>query len=188
MLAFIHKFSEWKFILPIVALFFVFTLYLFPNIQEQINTLAEQNLTVLDLRFAYTLNDVNRLFEAMGTEGRSLYAKTMVGKIDMIYPLVYGSMLMLLFAFFLKKTNRFRHPFLPFIFFPAVLTTFDYLENFNTLHLLKAYPNLTAETVNWGSFLTSLKHIFSIISFSLLLLLIVVYLLDLLKKFKEQKT
>ena len=120
----------------------------------------------------------------MGVTGRNIY-QNLAGQIDMAYPLVYGSMLMLLLAFFLKKINRFRHPFLPLIFFPACLVFLDYLENFNTLRLLKAYPNLTTEAVNWGSFLTSLKHIFSIISFALLLVLIVFYWLDLLKKFKK---
>ena len=153
------------------------------NIQSQINVAAGQNLTVLDLRFAYTLGDVNTLFANMETAGRNLY-QTMAGKIDMAYPLVYGSLLMLLFAFFLKKINRFKHPFLPLIFFPALLTFFDYLENFNTLRLLKAYPNLTAEAVSWGSFLTSLKHIFSIVCLSLLLILIVFHLLHLFKQYK----
>jgi len=183
MITLIYKFAELKFILPIIVIFFVFTLYLFPNIQSQINVVAGQNLTVLDLRFAYTLGDVNTLFANMETAGRNLY-QTMAGKIDMAYPLVYGSLLMLLFAFFLKKINRFKHPFLPLIFFPALLTFFDYLENFNTLRLLKAYPNLTAEAVSWGSFLTSLKHIFSIVCLSLLLILIVFHLLNLFKQYK----
>lgn len=184
-MAFIHKFSEWKYIFPLVILFLVFTFYFFLNIQHQINIAAGEELIVLDLRFSYTLNDVNTLFEAMGAEGRKLY-QTMVGQIDMIYPLVYGSMLMLLSAFFLKKINLFRHPFLPFLFFPAVLIFLDYLENFNTLRLLKAYPNLTAEAINWGSFLTSLKHIASITCLSFLLVLIVFYLISLFKIYKKQ--
>ena len=58
---------------------------------------AGQAVQILDLRSAYTLEEVKALFDTLGAEGRQVYA-TVAGRTDMAFPLAYGTFFVLVLA------------------------------------------------------------------------------------------
>ncbi len=172
---FLYKIANWKVILPVFLIFLFFFLFAFPQHFAKMNALANEEVQILDARISYTLEDVNTLFEKLKPEGRAIY-KTLSTKTDMAYPLVYGSLLILLLANNLKKISvQTKIAYLSFL--PVVGVTFDYLENISIQKLLYAYPNITATQVNMSSLLTSMKWFSLFVCFCLLLLLVSVRLI-----------
>ena len=88
----------------------------------------------------------------------------MAGKVDMIYPIVYGVFFVLLLASLLKKLFSKKSKIIFLSFLPLIGVLFDYLENFNTLKLLNKFPNITPEQVDYGSQMTQIKWVFLIMS------------------------
>ena len=54
----LQKLANWKFILPLILLYLLIALVLFPRYQKQIDTIAGQHVIPLDLRISYTPADV----------------------------------------------------------------------------------------------------------------------------------
>lgn len=178
MIEIFKRLATWKLIIPFIILFSVFTFHLFPKYQAEIKAIAGEEIDILDVRASYRFREVKIDFEKMQPEGRAIH-QFLTGKIDMVYPLVYGPMLILLLGFFLKGTFKSESKKIYFAFIPIFLVITDYLENFNTLGLLRDFPNITQEGVMWGATLTQLKHFFSLLS---LILLLIVFTLWIIKK------
>lgn len=159
----LRKYSNWKIILPSSILFFLYTLIIFPFYLSQMNEIANEKVLFLDGRLNYNYEQVNTLFNKMGREGRDIY-HFMAGKVDMIYPIVYGVFFVLLLASLLKKLFSKKSKIIVLSFLPLVGALFDYLENFNTLKLLNKFPNITPEQVAYGSQMTQIKWVFLIMS------------------------
>lgn len=91
------KYSNWKVILGLFLLFVIFSALAFPTYQARMTAAAGEQFEPLDMRSSYSREEVVADFQKLGTEGRSVY-KTVVGRIDMLYPLLYGSLFILLLA------------------------------------------------------------------------------------------
>jgi len=167
------KLSNGKLLIPLFLLFGLFTFYLFPKYQTQINDIAGEEVLILDLRPTYTHKEVVTDFEKMQEEGRAIF-QFIASKADMVYPIIYGLFAILLLAFFLKKIIVPGSNKIYFAFLPIVLVITDYLENFNHLKLLNSYPDIAKESVMTGATLTQLKHFFSMALFVFLIVLIVI--------------
>lgn len=152
----ISALANWKTILPLFLLFMLFMGYIFPNQQEKINAIANEELTSLDTRMDYSKEEVMVLFEKMGKEGRDIYY-FVSSKIDMVYPIVYGLFVMFLMANFLKKVIAQNSKWRWMALLPILGGVFDYLENFNVQKLLSNYPNITEEQVAFAAQMTQLK-------------------------------
>lgn len=159
----LRRYSNWRMILPSSVLFILYTLIIFPFYLSQINEIANEKVLFLDGRFKYNYEQVNSLFDKMGIEGRYIY-HFMAGKVDMIYPVIYGVFFVLLLASLLKKIFSKKSKIIFLSFLPLIGALFDYLENFNTLNLLDKFPNITSEQVSYGSQMTQLKWVFLIMS------------------------
>lgn len=181
MIRFLQKSSNWKFISPLFILFAFFTFYLFPEYQGRLDKSAGEKVQSLDTRFSYTLNDVNTFFEKLGSEGRDIYS-FVVGKIDMIYPVIYGLLFILLLAFLLKKVFPYKKKLILMALLPVLGMLFDYLENFNTLKLLEKYPFLTEKEPAFGELMTRCKHSFLFLSVLLAVILFLIWLNTLVRK------
>ena len=129
----------------------------FRYFQIRIHTITGQKLDVLDLRDSYTLADVETLFTAMQAEGRAVCTQLVI--FDFFFPFVYGTFFVLVLAFFIKRIFPKQPKRILFALFPLSIIPIDYIENFNTLRLLAAYPNLSPEKVAFASQITSIKHI-----------------------------
>lgn len=170
----LSQLSNWKYIVAVFALFAVFSFYLFPKYQARLSEAAGEQVTLLDTRFSYATDEVRLLFDKLGTEGRDIY-KGVVG-IDMVYPLVYGILFILILAWLLKSITRPGSQWLMLAMLPVLGVLFDYLENINTLKLLNRYPDISADAVAWGEKMTLMKHSFGVLSVALAVLLAVVYI------------
>lgn len=175
--------SNWKFILPFFLLFALFSFYVFPDYQSRLATAAGEPIRPLDTRFAYTHEDVLTDFEKLGHHGRILYT-VIVGRIDMVYPMIFGLLFLLILAYLLRKVTHPQSSWLFLALFPLLPVLFDYLENLNTLHLLHTFPNITEEAVSRGEKFTLLKHILGLVSVAMILVLAVVLVA---KKFRKRK-
>lgn len=158
MIQLLSKTSNWKFILPFFLLFCFFTFYLFPSYQTKLTKIAGEELPPLDTRFSYSLQDVKYLFDKFGTEGRELYT-IVAGRVDMIYPIIYGVLLILILAFLSRKVFGLYSKWILISLLPIIGMLFDFLENFNTLQLLNQYPELQQQSVSIGEQFTRVKHI-----------------------------
>ena len=170
MIKILQSTSTWKYILPLFILFCGVTFYIFPKYQSQLREIAGEEVKPLDTRFSYTLEEVVSDFEKLGVEGRHVY-QFIVGRIDMIFPVIYGLFFILTLAYLLKKITPPHSKWMLIALLPVLGMLFDYLENFNTLSLLKNYPDLSAQGVAWGEQMTRLKHGFLFLSIGLILFL-----------------
>lgn len=121
----------------------------------------------LDPRWrGYDADDVKQYFECIGSLGLDHY-QFVVSKIDMAFPIVYGSMLFSLMANLVEdrlKHLRWRYALLVL---PFATMGFDYWENTNTLALIEQYRNFATVdtiTVEKASRITQIKSFFVAIS------------------------
>lgn len=157
--------ANWKFIVPLSVLVLFFNLYLFPSTTV---TFQGKSLQPLDLKMAYSKNEVTELFSKMGEDGRAAYyTSTMIA--DSIYPLVYTLLLCLLFVFFIKMIGNNHSTFYFLLLFPIGIMLSDFAENINTMHMLRSFPLIDEGSAKRGSFFSSLKWYLTIMAISLLL-------------------
>lgn len=166
----LQKISNWKFILPLFILFCLFSFIIFPYYQSRMAAIAGENIEPLDIRFSYTTVEVKKAFETLTAEGRAIY-RFVTAEIDMIYPVVYGLTFILVLANLVKKMWGADSKCILLAFFPLTGVLFDYLENFNTLELLKSYPDISPASVSYGEQLTRLKHGMLFLSLALIIVL-----------------
>lgn len=164
----LKKIATWKTIVPALVLYLAFSLGAFPYYQTKVDELADEKIKALDLRLAYTLEDVERSFAKMGTEGRAI-TSFISGRIDMVYPMVYGCFLILLITNLSKDTIPRR--FYLLLIGPLLGMLFDYLENFQVLNMLMQFPEITEKQVQTSSLMTSIKWLFILMSLAIVLVL-----------------
>ena len=166
----LSKYSNWKLILPAFIFFVGFSAFFFPRYQKKMQDAAGEPIAPLDTRFSYTYEDVRSAFERLGVDGRNVYSD-LSSRIDMIYPLIYGLLFILVLAWALKKLTRPGSPALWLAFLPVIGMFFDYLENLTTIKLLNSFPELDPESVAFAERMTILKHGFLFLSVALAVLL-----------------
>ena len=160
--------SNWKFILP-SFLAFALCLYLFQVNQAKINAITGEESPIVDLRKDYDKAEIQEFFSLLKEEGRQIHADT-TGILDMIFPLTYGSFFILLSAFFLKKIIPSESNWIYLALIPVLLMIVDYVENFNTLAMLEAFPDLDAQKVRDASRITGIKNILTYASQAIVLI------------------
>ena len=116
----------------------------------------EGTFYTLDIRFSYSMKEVEEYFIALDAPGRLAYLLNEI--IDMVFGLIY----LLSFSFIITALGRiafsgkkFWHWF---YIIPLAMVTFDYIENFSVITMLVGFP----EHLNialFSSFFTSLKQI-----------------------------
>lgn len=181
MMNFLYQFSNWKLILPLSIFFLVFMFVIFPVFQSDIQEIANEQVQSLDGRIAYTLEDVINLFDKIGSQGRDIY-KFISGRIDMVYPIVYGLLFVLLLANALKDIIKAQSKLIYFSLFPVLGVICDYIENIFIINFLNSFPIISIEKVAIGSFITTLKWLFLFLTIVLVLILSSMRLIKYVKK------
>ncbi len=156
-----------KSLLPTLAAVVALSLVMMGGIVPRMQAISG-GLLPLDIRLSYSMDDVNELFDALGADGRTLYAQMHI--VDMIYPLAYSLALVLGIAFFLGKRDAEGSSETPFILFPLVPAVFDYIENILIGTQLASHPALSGAIIGAASAATTVKWITLAISLGLLLL------------------
>jgi len=141
-----------------------------------------KGMKVMDmLPTGYDLDYVNTLLSTLGEEGRMVYLYQQI-PIDMIYPGLFAISFCIILAYFLNKMDKLKSPFIYLCLLPVIGGTFDYLENFGIISLLKSYPNLSETTVSLTNLFTLLKSWATTIYFGILMITIIFWGINVLKK------
>lgn len=131
-----------------------------------------QGMKLLDmLPTGYDQAYVKELFAALGAEGRAAYLTRQI-PVDMVYPFLFGLSYSLVLAYFLKKLNRLRAPYVLLCLLPVVAGVADYFENLGISVMLKNYPAVTGFAVDMTNFFSLLKSGTTTIFFLVLILLL----------------
>jgi hypothetical protein len=163
----IFKLATRKNILIALVILLLFTVVWFPIYGMSYSSGAKNPL---DLRISYNLVDIVKHFSALGEDGRA-DARFATGIIDMIYPLVYSGLMLLIIAFIIKRRFDSNVTLLyGMILFPLALVIIDYCENLNTLKMLDIYPNIPEALATKGALLTLLKWLITAITLSIIAL------------------
>lgn len=163
----LNRLSTWKVIVPLTVLYILFPTLIFRHYQAMISEIVQENVQILDLRLSYSWLEVKALFDLLGTEGRGIY-RTISSCVDMVYPLVYCLLLILVLALLIKKVTSPTSKWMYLSFLPTIGMLFDFFENMSILQMLTDYPNITAAEVASASFFTTVKWCSLILVFGLI--------------------
>ncbi len=133
----------------------------------------------------YSEEYAQTLLSTLGTEGRNSYLYIQL-PVDMIYPFLFGLTYSLLLAYFLDKLKWIEKPVFYSTLLPLVAGMFDYLENAGIVIMLNQYPEITSIAARFANACTVIKSALSTISFSLLLILIVIFFIQKIKSRKPE--
>jgi hypothetical protein len=113
------------------------------------------------------------LLEKLGTEGRNAYLYHQI-PVDLIYPFLFGITYWLLLAYLLNRLNRLNAEYFYLCILPLLAGLFDYFENFGIIHLLVSYPDHSVTAIQLTAFFTVFKSLLSTITFTILLVLLLI--------------
>lgn len=140
---FFYRKSQVKTLLTFGVLYFLFAIYL------AFNPVAV-NVSPFDLQFSYDENFAYQFLTEIGANGRKEYIQFLI-TVDFLYPLVYGTFLIVLLSYFKRNKKGISN------LFPLLIILADYTENTSSILLTTSYPNFSPFLLQAGSLLTMLK-------------------------------
>jgi len=160
----------------VVLIFFILTLtiylYMYFVSMPLIGNYSE-GMPILDMQSGgYNHAYVMELLGVMGEKGRSVYVFPQL-TVDLFFPLVYVSLLVLLLGWLLNKGNRKGKLFRYLLLVPIFTGLADYGENIASIFMIRSYPDISVGLVSFASTCTLIKSVGLIGS----LLLVVLYAL-----------
>jgi hypothetical protein len=162
----LNKYASKKNILIGILLILVFNIFLLPKFSELFLGTKIDIKEILDIKFSYTTTDAYSLFENLGESGRNAYQLSEFF-IDIPYAIIYGFTYTLVIFFLLKRNKIKKLNYL--ILAPLFISIFDVLENTGIIIMLTKYPIKLDTLCHLTSIFTSLKWIFAIITFIIVL-------------------
>jgi len=130
-------------------------------------------LRILDMRFSYGPEEANRLFEALGTEGRRAYLMLHLMP-DMLFPTCYALAFACTSAWFLVRLLPLNHPLQWLSLTPLIAGVADVLENLSLVVANLSYPSRIDWLTHTASVLTKIK--FGLMPIGVVLLSVIVLL------------
>jgi len=113
-------------------------------------------LRILDMRFSYGPEEANRLFEALGAEGRRAYLMLHLMP-DMLFPACYSLAFACAAAWFLVRLLPLDHPLQWLSLTPLIAGVADILENLSLAVVNSSYPTRIDWLAHAASVLTKIK-------------------------------
>lgn len=123
---------------------------------------------IMDMRSSYTSDEVYAVLEALGPEGRELYA-TMHLAVDFVFPLFYSFFFATLFAWILGRLAPAGHPVQQLSLLAFVSLLADWSENICVLILNWSFPQRLEGLARVASVFTTIKFSMAPLSFGVLL-------------------
>ncbi len=164
LISYLSRTSRTGWLLLVVALQVLFMVAfhgLFSFSVERISALSGGR-GIPDARMFYTFSQLQNMFQQYGSEGRAMYLQ--LQWIDMVYPLVYSTLLASL-LYLVYKTTRLRNV----VFIPFVAAFFDYAENFLLRASILSFPDMNKTVVHVAGPVTFTKWLLVFFAFFLLL-------------------
>jgi len=163
-ISYVSRISRPGWLLSVVALqiLFMYAFHgLFPFSVEKIGMLSG-GMAIPDARMYYTFPQLQNMFWHYGMEGREMYLH--LQWIDMVYPLVYSTLLASLLYLVYKRTRLEILVFVPFV--AALL---DYTENILLRISILSFPHMNEKIVSIAGVITFVKWLLIFFAFFLLL-------------------
>lgn len=164
----IHRFSTWWVALVALMVFLLFIMLVLP-LQASKAEVKNGDIGSPDLSFYYTAEDLYRMAEAYGEEGRKSYVKARY-TFDLVWPLVYTLFLITGLSWVTRKAFATGSFWLRSNLVPILGALFDYLENVSTSVVMARYPAQTGVVDGISTIFTMVKWVFVTLSFVLLLI------------------
>ena len=130
-------------------------------------------LRILDMRFSYGPEEANRLFEALGTEGRRAYLMLHLMP-DLLFPISYALAFACTSAWFLVRLLPRDHPLQWLSLTPLISGVADIFENLSLVVANLSYPSRVDWLTHVASALTTIK--FGLMPIGVVLLSVMVLL------------
>jgi hypothetical protein len=170
----IKRLSQWllrvsngKVALISLVIFLVFTALVLPDQASKADEVSAEAGTP-DLSFFYTPDDLYRMAEAYGEQGRVAYIRARF-TFDLAWPVVYTFFLVTALSWILQRATSPGSRMGSLNLVPLFGAVFDYLENISTSLVMWRYPQQTA-VVDWlASLFTPAKWILISVAFVVLL-------------------
>ena len=164
-------------VLGFLALQFVFSGLLLPYFQKQFD--PNLNLGLMDLNFGFTPEKGYSIIESYGENGRKIYL-FVESFIDILYPIVYTTGLILLLSFLFKKNAFTKYRLLNILPFGGMV--FDMGENFGIVQMLKAFPEKVDFWAKFASNSGMIKWLFFVTASVIVLISLVMWAVKSLPK------
>ncbi len=170
--------KAWLLLLVLLQLLFMAAFHgLLPFSVEKIMAVSG-GAGIPDAKMHYTFAQLQMLFQQYGPRGRSLYLQ--LQWLDMLYPLVYSTLLAsLLFLVYRKTRLQFT------VLIPFAAAFFDYAENVLLRVSIRSFPHMHAWVVQLAATATFIKWFLVFLAFFLLLFGAVWWLISRMKRNKE---
>ncbi|MVM33348.1 hypothetical protein GO755_25130 [Spirosoma sp. HMF4905] len=162
--SFFYRIASWKTLLLGIILYIPFPVYVFKNLEAQMNTLAGKPVGPIDLLFGYDPAKISQLVADYGPEGRGIYAQSEL-TYDLIYPIIYTFLFCIILSLVFR--NRTYAPFQLVNIVPVGIWGFDLLENTCIVYLLKSYPESPNTIASLCSVFTNAKWAISAVALGL---------------------
>lgn len=177
---FLTKFATKRNISIGLFLIVLFNVILLPKFPELISAIEIDIKSILDLKFSYSTDVAYTLFENLREQGRNAYKLSELF-IDFPYAIIYGFTyaFIILILFKINNLERFNIVCLT----PFLISWFDILENTGIIVMLSKYPTKLNTICSLTSTFTSLKWIFAVITF-VIVLTSLIYLIILKSKLR----
>ncbi len=130
-------------------------------------------LPILDMRFSYGPDEANRLFGALGTDGRRAYLMLHLMP-DMLFPICYTLAFASTSAWFLVRLLPLDHPLQWLSLTPLISGVADVLENLSLVIANSSYPTRIDWLTTTASALTRIK--FGLMPIGVVLLIVMLLL------------
>lgn len=151
-----------------------------PHLQK-----LSQGLPILDIRSGgYTLEEVQVLYTALWSEGRSYYLFPQLF-FDIFYPGLFAVTYTWIIIRLLQQLSIQNKWLKGLCYLPLITSFFDYSENISIFITLKSYPELSPMLVQLGSVCTFLKNISGMMTFSVMIVLFLVWVV---RKLRQNKS
>ena len=161
----LERFSEGWVVLLALVTFVLFAALVLPR-QASAAERSAGGAGSPDMSFSYSAQDLYRMAEAYGDQGRALYVRARF-TFDLIWPLIYTFFLATAISWFFRGGSTALLHRLNLV--PILGALFDYLENVSTSLVMLRYPQPTAFVDRLAPFLTLVKLILVYGSFVILL-------------------
>lgn len=161
----LERFSEGWVVLIALVTFLLFTALVLPR-QASAAERSAGGAGSPDMSFSYSAQDLYRMAEAYGEQGRTAYVRARF-TFDLIWPLVYTFFLATAISWLFRGASTALLHRLNLV--PVLGALFDYLENISTSLVMLRYPQPTAFVDQLAPFLTLVKWILVFSSFVVLL-------------------
>ena len=154
--------TGWLLLIVVLQLLFMYAFRgLFSFSVEKISALSG-GMGIPDARMFYTWPQLQNMFRLYGPKGREMYLR--LQWVDMVYPLIYSTLLASLLYLVYKKTRLENMIFVPF-----VAALFDYAENILLRISILSFPNMQEGIVRTAGPVTFFKWLLVFFAFFLLL-------------------